>query len=318
MMGRRAVAAIEAETRRLIRELRSPSLVKRLRLLEILHLVQSTQISKKSREIYYMAANIFGSQRTVDRLIRSFAEKYGLTHAELGVSSALKGIFIGNLTFIKRLAGTCLGAEEKGLAPCAGTPCEKYASLSYDNSRENLIPDMCDVLEVVCMYETAVVIEKDTTFSKISLMLKARGLFEEILFICGKGYPCRNTLLLTRMLQDKARIYGLFDFDPYGLHIYTVYKHGSASAPGLKVEAMKRMGLGRKDVEELMPMEDALIPLSASDLKMMGVLGKYKELECDIAFLRGLGRKVEIEALLCNDGKSLETFLITALKSSGE
>jgi meiotic recombination protein SPO11 len=301
-MHERVAEAIKDEARRLLRNLRAPALLRRLKLLEILHSIQSTQTNKNSREIYYMAVNVFGSQKAVDRLIKEFVRRYSVSHVELGVSNTLKGIFIGNVTFIKRQTSAGDGAVPHLYDRMDGVYFQSQCgSTSYDNTNENLIPNMCDVAGVLCDHRVAVVVEKDTVFSRISSMVKTQGIFTDVLFICGKGYPCRNTLRFTSMMQDRARIYGLFDLDPYGLHIYAVYKYGSASAPDLRVESMERMGLGHEAFLRFKPAEDDLIPLSTRDLRVLDALDRHEELERDIALLRKLERKMEMEALLCSD-----------------
>jgi len=50
-----------------------------------------------------------------------------------------------------------------------------------------------------------------------------------VLLVTGKGYPCLATreFLVALLRQFDLSFYGLFDYDPYGIEIYSVYKYGS-------------------------------------------------------------------------------------------
>ena len=75
-------------------------------------------------------------------------------------------------------------------------------------------------------------VEKDSVFQWLvqhfeELIIQ---LGRKVLLVTGKGYPClatREFLVGLRLLQRFSKFYGLFDFDPYGLEIFSVYKYGS-------------------------------------------------------------------------------------------
>lgn len=252
---------IEEEMEAVLNRSINKNALKRIKFLQCIYTSVSRNEYINKRSLFYSSVPVFGLQASVDRLVKEYSKQFGCSQADLRIKSSQKGLFEGNVVFLLKNGERMI---MKG----------KY-----------LIPDMEEVLSIEHSYETVVVIEKDTVFSKVS----AGG----HLTVCGKGYPCQNTIEFLRHLQGSARILCFTDFDPYGLHIYTVYKENilKINRIGLKVEDLQRYQVDRS----------ACISLNMWDRKMLDKLkaGKYKnELKFEIDFIEGLGLKMELEIIM--------------------
>ncbi|KAM0680070.1 endodeoxyribonuclease [Glugoides intestinalis] len=238
--------------------------LKRIKLLQGIYTSVSRNEYINKRSLFYSSVPIFGVQANVDRLVKEYSKRFGCSQAELRIKSSQKGLFEGSVVFVLKNGERVI---RKG----------KY-----------LIPDMEEISSIEHSYETVVVIEKDTVFSKVS----NRG----YLTVCGKGYPCQNTVDFLLHLQGAVRILCLTDFDPYGLHIYTVYKE--------KVLNINRAGLKVEDLQRYRVERSACISLNQWDRRMLDKLkrGKYsQELKSEIDFIEGLGLKMELEIIMNQD-----------------
>lgn len=97
--------------------------------------------------------------------------------------------------------------------------------------------------------------------------------------ITGKGYPDLLTRSMLRLMIKptsrngfcEPRVYGLMDWDPDGIAILSVYKHGSANRAmdmeDLLTSQLQRLGLSRIDIDDREEIRYAqgLIPLTGRD-----------------------------------------------------
>lgn len=243
------------------------SSLRKLKFLQIVNgLVGSKRVMSR-RSVYYEAVPIFGSQSRVDGLVKHYTARFGCRQENLNIRSGSKGIFHGALVFHYR--GLTKAVEGKGL-----------------------IPDMDGVLEVGCRHKTVLVVEKETIFDRI-----AHG---NRMVVCGKGYPCKNTMKLLKMLERQCKIVCLTDFDPYGLHIFLTYQKA--------VRGISRIGLSCADLFEYKVEECGRIKLSKYDLKMIETL-KKSLVRDDALFIEGLGYKMELEAVFNRDTFEVDEYL---------
>lgn len=264
---------MEQNVLKLLVELKSRNLVMQLKIYEILRNMQVSGMIKNEREIFYMSVNTFRNQASVRRLIKRTASELQVSRLDLGIRNTLKGVFVGRLAFVKN---------------------KKTFPMESADGNPQLIPDMSDIDDVLCDQKTTVVMEKDTMLSSVVFVMKEETAACNVLLVCGKGYPCRNTMMLLKMLEGKSRVFGLFDFDPFGLHIYIVYKYGSIASPELKVESMHRIRMN--DVFGQGVSENDLVPLNRHDCKMIQRLMGYSELVEDLQLLKSSMMKLELEA----------------------
>ena len=75
------------------------------------------------------------------------------------------------------------------------------------------------------------VVEKEATFHWLQQETPyLRSILGDFILVTGKGYPCLATRQLLFALEIKypnINIFGIFDYDPYGIDIYCGYRFGS-------------------------------------------------------------------------------------------
>lgn len=275
MESEKIKAFIEEDTRHILKNLRSLAQVQKLKFYSILYEMVSGDICRTKREIFYMAVPVFKNQSIVDKIVKATIARVG-TSIDRYITASLKGLYFGSIKFY-----------------------------SYDGVIHNskLIPDMQKVYKIEYAATSVVVIEKDALFSFITEKTKR----DDILFICGKGYPCRNTLRLMQAVKIKK--YGIFDFDPYGLHIFSVYRNNLEKSDQ---DNFVRLGITSKDLFDFKVSENDLIDLNCRDLKYIENMikrGICESLLPDLLFLKGLGKKLEMEAFTTKEPYFFEHFI---------
>ncbi|PPJ51901.1 hypothetical protein CBER1_08792 [Cercospora berteroae] len=186
-----------------------------LRILELMHEALRNDVVISKRDIYYRDPALFGSQTQVDRYVDDIAFTFGITRATLNVSAAAKGLVAGAMTIRRKDdSTTSASSDQEGI----------------------LVPTLKDILSIDMSHvKWILVIEKEATFRSIA----NSSLWEKIkatgIIITGKGYPDLSTRALLRFLSTPSSknsfssppVFGLADFDPDGIGILSVYRHGS-------------------------------------------------------------------------------------------
>lgn len=230
---------------------------RKLKFLHSIHgLIQSSRRINR-RTLFYDAVPIFGVQSRVDSLTKKYTKIFECKQEDLHLTTSLKGVFHGRIVFILR------------------------DSTQIEWIGKHQIPDMDEVVRVIHGYDRALVIEKDTIFSRVA--------GDGHLTVCGKGYPCQNTLRFLKMLEG-VKMDCLTDFDPYGLDIFLVYKK---NLPGIK-----RIGLSIKDILRYKVKKEDCIELNYFDRRLLGRLRREEGVWEEAEFIEGLGMKMELEILL--------------------
>lgn len=290
------IKLLKAKTKELLKTKKYNNLVEKLKLFEIFNDMQLTNTKMNLREIYYNAPKLFKSQLRTHSFIKSICKDFKITESELNIKLPTKGIFYGKLKFYNTMNKT-------------------------EIIRHGLIPNMEDVYKIESNHKYIIVIEKESMMSFITQI----PISDDILFVSGKGYPCRNTILFLKKLENqnlkmnkncvkKIKIFGFFDLDPHGLNIYKIYKKGSIKNP--HEISMTRLGLNSKDVYKYKINENDLIDLSDNDLKLLERLLSYEiddDFYMDILFLKGLGKKMEMEILINRDKNFFISYLYSKL-----
>jgi meiotic recombination protein SPO11 len=158
---------------------------------------------------------LFGNQNIVDRYVDDIALTFGMTRSSLNVTAAAKGLVTGAATFYKRDGSiVTLPPSDKG----------------------TLVFDQKDLLSVdVSRVQWILVIEKEATFRSLCASSFWATFSSQGILITGKGYPDISTRSLLRFMSvpsfkngfRSVPVYGIADFDPDGLSILSIYKHGS-------------------------------------------------------------------------------------------
>ncbi|KAK5733773.1 Signal recognition particle [Elasticomyces elasticus] len=206
-----------------------------LRILELMHEALRTGVTISKRDMYYRDPALFGSQTHVDRYVDDIAFTFNVPRSALNVTAVAKGLIVGALSICRRDGSIINAAADRdGI----------------------LIPSLKDVLSVdVKAVKWILVIEKEASFRSIAASSFWDKVASEGVLITGKGYPDIATRALLRYLCTSSPYngfasppcYALVDFDPDGLAIMSVYKHGSAAlaheSAELRVPQLQWLGL---------------------------------------------------------------------------
>jgi len=185
--------------------------------------------------MYYRDPALFGSQAHVDRYADDLAYTFNVPRSALNVTAVAKGLIVGALSL-----------------------CRRDGSIANANSDQEgmLVPSLKDLLSVdLTAVKWIIVIEKEASFRSIAASSFWDKVSTEGVLITGKGYPDIATRALLRYICTPSPqngfasppCYALVDFDPDGLAIMSVYKHGSAAlaheSAELRVPGLKWLGL---------------------------------------------------------------------------
>ncbi|KAI6856586.1 DNA topoisomerase IV, alpha subunit [Hortaea werneckii] len=206
-----------------------------VRVLELMHEALRTGITISKRDIYYRDVALFGKQAIVDRYVDDLAFTFNVPRSALNVAAAAKGLLVGKINFCRRDGSSVdCGADRDGI----------------------LIPDLKHILSVdMKAVKQIIVVEKEASFRSLAGSSCWERSSNETVLVTGKGYPDIATRAMLRFLSTPSPhngfssplVFGLADYDPDGIAILDVYKHGSAAMRhenlGLKVEKLSRLGL---------------------------------------------------------------------------
>lgn len=190
----------------------------------MIFLLQTQLLLTLSRDMYYRDPALFGSQRHVDRYVDDIALTFGVPRSALNVTAAAKGLFAGAFELCRRDGSTMDAAADP-----EGT----------------LIPALKDILSVsMSKVKWILVIEKEATFRSIAGSEFWSTIVHQGITMTGKGYPDLSSRAILRFLSrpslqngfSSPPVYGLADFDPDGIAILSVYKHGSKALTHEKEE----------------------------------------------------------------------------------
>ncbi|XP_063968055.1 meiotic recombination protein SPO11-like [Lytechinus pictus] len=271
-------------------------------------LVQTDTYSTK-RDLYYSDVQSFGSQSIVDDIVDNLCCLLQVPRRCLHILATSKGLVYGDLRFTD-VSGS-------------------YIDCSRNRTGTQVPNHVVGVTNIQSRARFVLIIEKDATFQKII----DDGLVDRIpncIIITGKGFPDINTRMLVRTLWDTLHIpvFALVDADPHGLAILFVYKFGSRSlsyeSHSLTVPSIRWLGVLPSDVKGLRIPEEALVPLSPSDLRKASHLMRrpfYKELPHWMSELQEMmrsGYKAEIQSLTSISETFLtDVYLPTKLRCGG-
>jgi len=190
--------------------------------------------------MHYRDPALFGNQATVDRYVDDIAFTFSVARSALNVTAVAKGLVVGAMSFCRRDGSTVDAAmDREGI----------------------LVPNLKDILSVdLSNVNWILVVEKEASFRSIAASGFWDRLGAEGVLMTGKGYPDIATRALLHFLSTPSPqngfasppVYGLADFDPDGLAILSVYKHGSIAlaheSAELRVPQLRWLGLRSEHV----------------------------------------------------------------------
>jgi len=203
------------------------------------------------RDLFYTDVKLFKAQTESDDVLDDVACMVGCTRSSLNVVASEKGVVVGRLIFDDdgdEIDCTKMGVGGKAIPPTA----DRVSNMRGDA-------------------EFILLIEKDAAFMRL-----AEDRFYNqypCVIISGKGQPD----VATRLFLNKVRatlnipILGLFDADPYGLKILSVYMKGSKNmsydAINLTTPDIKWLGVRPSDLEKYKIPQQCRLEMSEHDIK---------------------------------------------------
>ncbi|KAF5503656.1 Meiotic recombination protein rec12 [Colletotrichum fructicola] len=223
--------------------------IKFTQVLKIIHLSHSSLLSGNpvtKRNLFYQCPDLFKTQAIIDGLVDDISYTLGIGRDDLNIVASAKGLLAGPIILHMRdLSSISASASDTGVT----------------------IPTTRNISRIDFQHaEWVLVIEKDASSYEIPgqegmLTIDTSSAGQGIL-ITGKGVPDLQTkqfLHLLHSAKPELPIYGLVDFDPYGVNIIRCYSHGSrghAHEVGVTVPSMQWLGIksgdlvGRQDLED--------------------------------------------------------------------
>ncbi|XP_045818952.1 DNA topoisomerase 6 subunit A3-like, partial [Trifolium pratense] len=180
------------------------------------------------RAIYYKVAPMFKNQKECDSTIDDIACFLLCRRENLNIVAADKGEVVGNLSY----------TVEGDRIECL--------------KRSQVIPDSKGLAGIQSKARFILVIEKHSTFFELC----EHQFFDKMpcILITARGYPDVTTRRFLNILSVELKIpvFGLFDSDPFGFHIFSVYKCGSENmsydSANLTTPDMKWLGILPSDI----------------------------------------------------------------------
>lgn len=221
------------------------------RVLQIVLELCAKGIHVTKRDLFYTDVKLFKQQTESDDVLDDAACMIGCTRASLNVVASEKGIVVGKVVFEDD--GDTIDCTKMGVGGKA------------------IPPSIDRVTNIRGDAEFILLIEKDAAFMRL-----AEDRFYNMypcVIISGKGQPD----VATRLFLNKVRmtlnipILGLFDADPYGLKILSVYMKGSKNmsydAINLTTPDIKWLGVRPSDLEKYSIPTQCRLEMSEHDIK---------------------------------------------------
>eukprot|EP00899_Mesostigma_viride_P010061 jgi/Mesvir1/19056/Mv12818-RA.1 len=221
------------------------------RVLQLVHQLCIKRIHVTKRDLFYTDVKLFVEQIQSDTVLEDVACMLGCTRTSLNVVASEKGVVVGRLSFVEDgddIDCTKMGIGGKGIPP-------------HIDKVENFQSDALFIL----------LVEKDAAFMRL-----AEDRFYNrfpCIIITAKGQPDVATRMFLKKMKEQLKIpvLGLFDSDPYGLKILSVYMSGSKNmsydSASLTTPDIKWLGVRPSDIERYRFPEQCRLPMTEMDIK---------------------------------------------------
>ncbi|KAL0211718.1 hypothetical protein RCL1_005344 [Eukaryota sp. TZLM3-RCL] len=208
-------------------------------------------IHTTKRDLFYTDVKLFQDQTASDDMLDDVACLLGVTRTSLHVVASEKGVVVGRLQYTEN--GDFIDCSRMGTGGKAIPP--------HIDQVTNLQSDAQFIL----------LVEKDAAFMRL-----AEDRFYNkypCIIITAKGQPDVATRLFLSKLKEELclPILGLFDSDPYGLKILSVYMSGSKNmsydSAHLTTPDIKWLGVLPSDLNTYKIPAQCRLPMTDKDLK---------------------------------------------------
>eukprot|EP00040_Diaphanoeca_grandis_P023262 m.126220 g.126220 ORF g.126220 m.126220 type:complete len:418 (-) comp29188_c0_seq1:137-1390(-) len=222
------------------------------RVLEFIHQAVSKGIHITKRDLFYSDAKLFHKQEESDGVLDDVACMVGCTRTSLNVVASDKGVVVGRVQFLED--GDPIDCTRMGVGGKA-------------------IPSLVDkITDIKSDAKFVLLVEKDAAFMRL-----AEDRFYNqypCIIITGKGQPDLSTRLFLKLLKNKLNIpiLGVFDSDPYGLKIMSVYMSSSKAmsydSAALATSDIKWLGVRPSDLDKYKIPLQCRLDMSKEDIAM--------------------------------------------------
>lgn len=255
------------------------------------HEVLSARGTSTQRELYYRLKpmDVFCSVSHLPEAIQDAVALLHVPRSALGITCSSKGLVGGRLSITDTRTGERFN--------CAGSGTERGRSISGDLAAVAAMRFTSDASAIL-------VVEKDAVFSQLLAEEFHLRLLPCIL-VTGKGVPdvaTRAFLAALHAALPQLPVLGLVDYNPSGVGILSLYRHGSSRMPEsmrYALPALRWLGVRAAHLREAAG--DAFQELTPRDRAVIGSLGAdlRDSLPAWVAELEGMavaGAKAEMEA----------------------
>lgn len=221
------------------------------RVLSLIHEICAKRIHVTKRDLFYTDVKLFQTQDHTDAVVEDIACMIGCTRTSLNVVASEKGLVIGQISF--RDDGDFIDCTKMGVGGKA-------------------IPPTIDrITDIRGSAKFVLLVEKDAAFMRL-----AEDRFYNTypcVIVTAKGSPDVATRQFLKRVKEtlKIPILGLFDADPYGLQILSVYTTGSKNmsydSASLTTPDIKWLGVRPSDLDRYRIPAQCRLPMSDYDIR---------------------------------------------------
>ena len=221
------------------------------RVLSLVHEVTTKGIHVTKRDLFYTDVKLFKQQTESDDVLDDAACMVGCTRSSLNVVASEKGIVVGRLIFDDdgdTIDCTKMGVGGKAIPPSV----DRVTNVRGD----------AEFILITEKYAACMLLAENRFYNTYPCVI-----------ISGKGQPDVATRLFLNKVRSslKIPILGLFDADPYGLKILSVYMKGSKNmaydAINLTTPDIKWLGVRPSDLDKYNIPQQCRLEMSEHDLK---------------------------------------------------
>eukprot|EP00041_Stephanoeca_diplocostata_P026779 m.727925 g.727925 ORF g.727925 m.727925 type:complete len:429 (-) comp23039_c0_seq5:2990-4276(-) len=257
------------------------------RVLELIHQVVNKRIHITKRDLFYTDVKLFKKQEESDGVLDDVACMIGCTRTNLNVVASDKGVVVGRVTF--KEDGDFIDCTKMGVGGKA-------------------IPSLIGkITDVQSDAQFILLVEKDAAFMRL-----AEDRFYNsypCIIITGKGQPDVSTRLFLKLMKTSLNIpiLGVFDSDPFGLKIMSVYMSSSKAmsydSAALATSDIKWLGVRPSDLDRYKIPLQCRLDMTDEDIKLGKKLLEEDFIKKNPEWIRELQimlktkQKAEIQAL---------------------